>query len=117
MSQLGHLQTSRESKRMSALPPESGHRRHAPPRPLRAKCRLMHCNKSGPHVTAALWSSRLALGSRLRLVHRQTERDRACGVNQSVRAPIGVQASRRIMLDCAVHWALSAGSWKQKALN
>ena len=30
----GHLQTSRESKRMSALPLESGHRGHAPPRPL-----------------------------------------------------------------------------------
>jgi len=37
MTALGHLQTFRESKRMSALPLESGHRGHAPPRQLWAK--------------------------------------------------------------------------------
>ena len=45
MSQSGHLQTFGRSKRTSALFPRARHRRRTPLCLLRARNRLMHCNK------------------------------------------------------------------------
>ena len=45
MSQLGHLQTFGRSKRTSALFPRARHQRRTPLCLLRARNRLMHCNK------------------------------------------------------------------------
>jgi len=43
MSALGHYRTFGESKRMSALPPESGHQDDASSGQLWARSRLMQC--------------------------------------------------------------------------
>jgi len=47
MSAAGLQQTSAMPDGMSALPPESGHQRRAPPCLLWATSRLMHCSNEG----------------------------------------------------------------------